>query len=53
MCPRCGEDRPTLITEVIDPMGRRFYCCMCAFEFKPVKETARILSPEKLRPAVR
>ena len=33
-CPRCGEDRPTLITEVIDPMGRRFYCAVCAHEFK-------------------
>jgi hypothetical protein len=33
-CPRCGEDRVTMITEVIDPMGRRYFCCLCALEFR-------------------
>lgn len=36
-CPKCGEDRPTLITEVVDPMGRRFFCAVCAHEFRETK----------------
>lgn len=34
-CPRCREDRASLITEINDPMGRRYYCCVCGLEFKP------------------
>lgn len=30
-CPRCGEDRATLISEVIDPTGKQFYCCVCSY----------------------
>lgn len=32
-CTKCGEDRPTLISEIIDPMGKRYYCCVCAHVF--------------------
>lgn len=35
-CPRCTEDRPTLITEINDPMGKRYYCCVCGYEFRLV-----------------
>lgn len=33
-CPKCLEDRPTLISEITDPLGKRFYCCVCGHEFK-------------------
>jgi transposase-like protein len=33
-CPKCGEWRATLVTEVIDPMGKRWFCSVCAHEFK-------------------
>jgi ribosomal protein S27AE len=33
-CPKCGEWRETLITLVIDPLGERYYCGVCAHEFK-------------------
>ena len=33
-CPKCHEDRVTLVTEVIDPMGRRWFCSVCAHEWK-------------------
>jgi rubredoxin len=36
-CPKCGEDRPTLITEVVDPMPHRYFCSVCAHEFKVQK----------------
>ena len=42
-CPKCGEDRETLITEVIDPMGKRWFCSVCAHEFKV---TSSELSPK-------
>lgn len=32
-CGKCGEDRPTLIHEITDPRGTRFYCCVCGHEF--------------------
>ena len=32
-CPKCGEWRSTLITIVIDPLGKRFSCDCCAFEY--------------------
>lgn len=34
VCPKCGEDRVTLVTEVIDPMGKRWFCSVCAHEFR-------------------
>lgn len=34
-CPRCHEDRVSLIHEIVDPLGTRFYCCVCACEFRP------------------
>jgi transposase-like protein len=33
-CPRCDEDRVTLIHKIIDALGARYYCCVCAHEFK-------------------
>jgi hypothetical protein len=33
-CPRCLEWRETMITVVIDPMGKRYYCGCCSHEFK-------------------
>jgi hypothetical protein len=33
-CPKCGEWRATLISQIIDPMGKRYYCSVCAHEFK-------------------
>ena len=33
-CPRCQEWRASLITEITDPMGQRYYCCVCACEFR-------------------
>ena len=33
-CPKCGEWREKLITPIDDPMGKRFYCCVCAHEFR-------------------
>lgn len=33
-CPKCKEDRPTLISEINDPMGKRYFCCLCAHEFR-------------------
>lgn len=33
-CPRCDEDRVTMISVIIDPMGKRYYCSMCAYEFR-------------------
>lgn len=33
-CPKCGEDRGTLISEINDPRGKRFYCCVCGHEFR-------------------
>lgn len=40
-CPQkgCGEDRPTLIHKITDPMGERFYCCVCGHEFRLRLET--------------
>lgn len=35
VCPKCHEWRTTLITEINDPMGKRFYCCCCSHEFDP------------------
>jgi transposase-like protein len=32
-CPKCGEDRPTLIHEIIDPRGARYVCMVCSCEF--------------------
>lgn len=45
ICPKCGEDRPTLVTEVIDPLGKRYFCSLCAHEFRiglrtPVEKSA-------------
>lgn len=34
VCEKCGEDRPTLIHKIVDPLGERFYCCVCGHEFK-------------------
>lgn len=34
VCPRCGEDRETLVTPVEDPMGKRWFCSVCAHEFR-------------------
>lgn len=36
VCPRCGEDRVTLISKIVDPLGERYYCDVCAFEFRAV-----------------
>lgn len=33
-CTKCGEDRPTLIHEITDPLGKRYYCCVCGHEFQ-------------------
>jgi transposase-like protein len=38
VCPKCGEDRVTLVTEVIDPMGKRWFCSVCACEFRQSSE---------------
>jgi formate dehydrogenase maturation protein FdhE len=45
-CPKCGEWRATLISQITDPLGERYYCAVCAHEFRTVKEKAKILSPE-------
>lgn len=39
-CPQkgCGEDRVSLIHEINDPMGKRYYCCVCGHEFKQGSE---------------
>lgn len=37
-CPRCHEDRVSLIHEITDPMGKRYYCCVCGYEFKQGSE---------------
>ena len=36
-CPKCGEDRETLITPVIDPLGKRWFCSVCAHEFRVIE----------------
>jgi len=33
-CPKCHEWRASLITKITDPMGERYYCCVCAHEFR-------------------
>lgn len=33
-CAKCGEDRPTLISEINDPLGKRYFCGVCAHEFR-------------------
>jgi hypothetical protein len=38
VCPKCTEDRPTLISEINDPMGKRYYCCVCGHEFREGSE---------------
>ena len=34
VCPKCSEDRPTLIHEITDPMGKRYVCMVCSKEFR-------------------
>lgn len=34
VCPRCGEDR--IITQIRDANGERWYCDVCAHEWKDV-----------------
>lgn len=38
ICPKCGEDRVSLVTAVIDPMGKRWFCAVCAHEFREGSE---------------
>ena len=48
VCPKCGEDRsPTMISEINDPMGKRFYCCCCGHEFREQKFPYTERIPEK------
>jgi transposase-like protein len=53
VCPRCQEDRPTMIHEVITAGVRVYVCMCCSFVMNQVEENAPNLSPEKLRHAVR
>jgi len=32
MCPRCQEER--IVTRVVDARGERYYCGVCAHEWK-------------------
>lgn len=34
-CPKCGEDRITLVHEITDAMGKRYVCMVCSKEFRP------------------
>ena len=47
VCPKCHEDRVTLIHEISDPMGKRFYCCCCGHEFREQKFPYTERIPEK------
>lgn len=33
-CPRCHEDRVSLIHKIEDPRGERYVCMVCSKEFK-------------------
>lgn len=41
-CPKCGEDRETLVSEVIDLMGQRYFCSVCAHEFRPSEKSKAV-----------
>jgi hypothetical protein len=38
ICPKCTEDRPTLIHLIVDPRGPRYVCMVCSCEFLPPNE---------------
>jgi hypothetical protein len=44
-CPKCQEWRATMITEVIDPMGKRYFCGCCAHEFKALDSPPAVDTP--------
>ena len=50
VCPRCTEDRETLISKINDPMGERYVCMVCSCEFRI---TASAPNPEAPRLAAR
>lgn len=33
-CPRCHEDRVSLIHKIEDPRGERYVCMVCSKEFR-------------------
>jgi hypothetical protein len=35
VCPKCLEDRPTLIHEVVTARVRVYVCMCCSFVFRP------------------
>ena len=41
-CPKCGEDRPTLIHQIIDPRGMRYVCMVCSHEFVALSSRAAV-----------
>jgi hypothetical protein len=48
-CPKCGEWRSTLITIVIDPMGKRYSCDCCAHEFKDTSSELSTVTQATMR----
>jgi hypothetical protein len=46
VCTKCGEDRPTMIHEVITAGVSVHVCMCCSFVIHSVKEKADILSLE-------
>lgn len=42
VCPRCREDRESLISEIKDPMGQRYVCMVCSCEFRVPKAGALV-----------
>jgi hypothetical protein len=47
-CPKCHEWRATMITEVIDPMGKRYFCGCCAHEFRATSSELSTGSQDKI-----
>lgn len=39
-CPRCTEDRPTLIHKIEDRLGERYVCMVCSCEFREPRSPA-------------
>jgi hypothetical protein len=48
-CPKCGEWRTSLITTVIDPMGKRFSCDCCAHEYRETSSELSTTSQDTMR----
>jgi len=44
VCPHCDEDRVSLIHEIKDTLGKRYYCCVCGHEFKESKRYTAVVT---------